>query len=101
MLVFIDDSGDTGFKFGKGSTRFFVIALVIFEDELEAEKTAVAVKDLRRSLKFPDDVEFKFFKSSQNIRLKFLKIIVGFRFRIRCLVIDKTILRSSELKSNK
>ncbi|TSC88726.1 MAG: hypothetical protein G01um10145_752 [Microgenomates group bacterium Gr01-1014_5] len=26
MLVFIDDSGDAGFKLEKGSSRFFVIA---------------------------------------------------------------------------
>lgn len=54
MLVFIDDSGDPGFKINRGSSRYFVIALVIFKDELEAEKTAVAIKELRRSFKFPD-----------------------------------------------
>ncbi len=68
---------------------------------LEAEKMAVAVKDLRRSLKFPDDVEFKFFRSSRNVREKFLRAIVPFQFRIRSLVIDKTLIRSNELKGNK
>ena len=63
MLVFIDDSGDPGFNFKKGSSRFFIIAAVIFNDELEAEKTAVSIKELRRKLNFPDDVEFKFNKS--------------------------------------
>ncbi|MEK7077995.1 MAG: DUF3800 domain-containing protein [Patescibacteria group bacterium] len=101
MLVFVDDSGDPGFKLDKGSSIFFVISLVIFDDELEAEKTAVAIKNLRRSLGFPDDVEFRFFKSSRNVREKFLKTIAPFKFKIRCLVMDKTILRSNELKSNK
>lgn len=32
MLVFIDDSGDPGFKLDKGSSRFFVICSVIFDD---------------------------------------------------------------------
>ncbi|MBI2315295.1 DUF3800 domain-containing protein [Candidatus Daviesbacteria bacterium] len=36
MLVFIDDSGDPGFKLDKGSTSHFIIACVIFEDDLEA-----------------------------------------------------------------
>lgn len=36
MLVFIDDSGDPGFKIEKGSSSVFVIALVIFDDDLEA-----------------------------------------------------------------
>lgn len=44
MLVFIDESGDTGFKVSKGSTQNFVVACVIFDDNLEAEKTSVAIK---------------------------------------------------------
>ncbi len=34
MLVFIDDSGDPGFKFEKGSSKYFVIALVIFKESI-------------------------------------------------------------------
>lgn len=101
MLVFIDDSGDPGFKLDKGSSAFFVISLIIFDDELEAEKTAVAIKDLRRELKFPDDLEFRFFKSSQFVREKFLKRVCNFRFRIRSLVIEKALIRSEELRCNK
>lgn len=37
MLVFLDDSGDPGFKLDRGSSAFFVIACVIFEDKLDAE----------------------------------------------------------------
>jgi hypothetical protein len=101
MLVFLDDSGDPGFKLDKGSSRFFVISLVIFSDDLEAEKTAVAIKELRRSLDFPDDVEFKFFKSSKSVRQKFLQAVNPYKFRVRSLVIDKTLIRSSELRTNK
>ena len=36
MLVFIDDSGDPGFKLGKGSSLIFVIGCIVFDDELEA-----------------------------------------------------------------
>ncbi len=101
MLVFIDDSGDPGFKFNKGSTKFFVISLVIFDDELEAEKTAVAIKDLKRALGFPDNMEFKFFRSSNNVRKEFLQTVNFFKFRVRSLVIDKTFVRSEELRGNK
>ena len=83
MLVFIDDSGDAGFKIEKGSSRFFVIALVIFDDELEAQKTAVTIKELKRELKFPDDVEFKFCKSSHDVRRKFLSAVCKYNFKIR------------------
>lgn len=101
MLVFIDDSGDPGFKLERGSSSFFVIAMIIFDDELEAEKTAVAIKDLRRKLKFPDDVEFKFFKSHPKVRREFLKTVADFHFRVRALVVDKKTLRSPLLRGDK
>jgi len=101
MLVFIDDSGDPGFKLEKGSSAIFVISCVIFDDELEAEKTAVAIKELRRDLKFPDEVEFKFSKSRRKIREKFLRKINPFQFKVRSLVIKKSLIRSEELKNNK
>ena len=100
-FVFIDDSGDPGFKLGHGSSRFFVIALVIFHDPLEIEKTAVAIKEFRRSLRFPDSMEFKFHKSRQQVKEGFLKRINPFNFSIRCLVVDKTLIRSEELKNDK
>lgn len=101
MLVFIDDSGDPGFKLDRGSSKFFVIAMVIFDDELEAEKTAVAIKEVKRTLRFPDNVEFKFSKSSREVRKKFLHAINPFQFMIRSLVIDKSIIRSQELRSDR
>ncbi|OGK40454.1 hypothetical protein A3F34_03130 [Candidatus Roizmanbacteria bacterium RIFCSPHIGHO2_12_FULL_44_10] len=97
MLIFIDDSGDPGFKINKGASAFFVIACVIFKDELEAEKSAVALKQFRRKLKFPDTVEFKFNKSRRSIRESFLKILRPFEFDIRCIVVDKKLIRSDEL----
>jgi len=101
MLVFIDDSGDPGFKLEKGSTSHFVIGMVLFDDELEAEKTAVAIKELKRELNFGENVEFRFFKTRNDIKIKFLKKINKFDFKIRSLVVDKSIIRSEELNSNK
>jgi hypothetical protein len=101
MLVFIDDSGDAGFKFDKGSTTFFVIACVILDDDLEALKIKVAIKELKRNLNFPDTVEFKFHKSQESVRTAFLEAINLFSYRIRTIVIDKSKIRSDELKHNK
>lgn len=101
MLIFIDDSGDPGFKIGSGSTRYFVIALLIFDDYLEAEKMAVAVKELRRSFNMSDHEEFKFNKSKNKIREDFLRKISEFKFRVRCLIVDKTLIYNKELKSKK
>ncbi|KKS97817.1 MAG: hypothetical protein UV73_C0005G0094 [Candidatus Gottesmanbacteria bacterium GW2011_GWA2_43_14] len=100
MLVFIDDSGDPGFKLGHGSTPVFVVNCVIFDDELEAERTAVSIKELRRKLKKSDNFEFKFNKANRELRLKFLNHVASFKFRVRAIVFDKKKIRSIELKSS-
>ena len=101
MLVFIDDSGDPGFKFDKGSSTHFVIACIVFDDNLDAEETALRIKRLRRSLGWRDDHEFKFNKASKDIRLAFLNEIKSCKFRIRAIIADKSIVRSVELRRNK
>ncbi len=92
MLVFIDDSGDPGL--GVQSSLVFVIALVIFDDNLVAEETALEIKKLRRELKFPDDVEFKFHKSRLPIKRRFLETVVKYPFRIRAIVVEKEKIRA-------
>ena len=101
MLVFIDDSGDAGFKLDKGSSKHFVIACVIFDDNLDAEEAALIIKRLRRSLHWRDDHEFKFNKTSKAIRLAFLNEVKGCKFRIRAIVADKSTIRSPELRTSK
>lgn len=101
MLVFIDDSGDAGFKLDKGSSNHFVIACVIFDDNLDAEETALKIKRLRRSLNWRDDHEFKFNKTNKQIRLAFLNEVNACKFRVRAIVADKSLIRSPELRRNK
>lgn len=101
MLVFIDDSGDPGFKLDKGSSKHFVIACVIFDDNLDAEETALKIKRFRRSLGWRDEREFKFNKSTKAIRLQFLEEVKRCPFRVRAIVVDKSIIRSPELRNNK
>jgi uncharacterized protein DUF3800 len=101
MLVFIDESGDAGFKIDKGSSRYFVLAAVIFDDELIAEKTAVDIKLLRRELKLSDNYEFHFNGSKRVIKEAFLKKVSINNFRARVLVVDKTQITSVELKNNR
>lgn len=99
MLVFLDESGDPGFKTEKGSSPFFVINLVTFNDDLEAEKTAVAIKELRRELKHSDFFEFKFNKTPKEEVLRFLEVVNKFDWKYRAIVVRKDLIRSSELKN--
>lgn len=101
MIVFIDDSGDPGFKVSRGSSKTFVICCIIFDDELEAEKTAVKIKELRRKLKKPDRFEFKFNKCSKDFRVEFLKTVADSKFKVRAIVMTKDVIISDELKRSK
>ncbi len=67
----------------RDSSPVFVIALVIFDDNLVAEETALAITKLRREFRFPDDVEFKFHKSRLLIKKHFVEAVVKYPFRIR------------------
>jgi hypothetical protein len=94
MLVFIDESGDPGFKTQKGSSSHFVIALVIFQEELSAEETALIIKKLRKELGHTKKFEFKFNKSNQTHRVAFLQAVKDCEFRIRAIIFEKEKLYS-------
>lgn len=101
MLIFLDDSGDPGFKVGKGSSRSFVIALVVFDDELEAEDTALKIKKLRRQLGLKDSFEFRFSKCRSEYRRRFLECVASSGFRVRAIIMDKERIYGQRLRSSK
>jgi hypothetical protein len=101
MLVFIDDSGDPGFKIEKGSSKVFIITLIIFDDNLEAEKTSVAIKELRRKLKVSDLYEFKFNKCSLLFKENFIEVVKPFKYRVRAIIVDKRVIYSQRLRNYK
>lgn len=98
MLIFIDESGDAGFKISKGSSSYFVISLVIFDEELDAEETALKIKKLRKALNKSDKFEFKFNKCNRKLREEFLGEIKNCNFRIRSIVMDKEKIYSKHLR---
>jgi len=100
MLIFIDDSGDPGFKTAKGSTQFFVVVLIVFKDNLVAEETALEIKKLRRDLKWSENHEFKFNKCEKRIRLHFLKTVASFDFEGYAIVIKKEEIYSRALRED-
>ncbi|OGZ06651.1 MAG: hypothetical protein A3C93_00160 [Candidatus Lloydbacteria bacterium RIFCSPHIGHO2_02_FULL_54_17] len=101
QLVLIDETGDPGFKLDGGSSPIFAIGMVIFSDFLEAEKTSVAIKQLRRDIFHNDHAEFKFSKIRPEFRHRFFEAMAPFDFTVRVLLVEKEKLRSKNLKSNK
>lgn len=89
MLIFIDESGDSGLKIEAGSSRYFVISLVVFEDHKEAENCDKRISLLGRELGYPDGFVFHFKDNSHKMRLAFLEAVAPYDFTYFGFVLNK------------
>lgn len=99
MLVFIDESGDPGFKLTKGSSPVFVVALVGFRYINESIAVSAAIDGVSRKLRLP--TEFKFSKCRPEIRDAFFEAVLPFDFCVRAIVVKKDKIYSSKLRDDK
>jgi hypothetical protein len=88
MLVFLDESGDTGRKINSGSSQYFVVSLVIFHDNDEALRCDRRIELLRNELNRPN-FEFHFAENSRAIRGRFLEAVNSYNFSILTVAVDK------------
>lgn len=88
MLVFIDDSGDPGFK-GLASSDFLVMAAVVFQNPEVAMGIDCNISNYRRKLGWKEWHEFKFNKTTKKVRLRFLRTAADYEFDIYAVYIDK------------
>lgn len=91
QLVFIDDSGDAGTK--PSSSSHLVMAAVVFNDDLVAEETALAMRKFRRQLGWTDDHEYKFNKTKKDYIKQVLLLIAQYDFWVYAVVIHKKRLK--------
>lgn len=89
MLVFIDESGDTGRKIEKGSSRYFVVVLAVFEDNEEAVACDQRIQLLKKELRLSKGQEFKFNKMRREQREIFLRAVMPYSFFYFGIIIDK------------
>lgn len=89
MLVFLDESGDPGRKIDKGSSPFFVVALVTFDDHDEADKCDQRITALRSELKLGEGYEFHFGKNSKRVRSAFLEAVHPHHFFYHAFALNK------------
>lgn len=99
MLIFIDESGDPGFKVDQGASPIFVVAMVMFAtaEAAVATEAAIAASEARQLHK----PEFKFSKCSNDIRDKFFEVVRNCPFLVRSIVVRKAIIQSPRLMTNK
>ena len=95
MRVFVDEHGDTGLKMTQGSSKFMVVALVIFRDEDSAGKANERIARLREEINKPAGFEFHFKENSHAIREAFFRAIAPLEFRYTGLIADKARLQNA------
>src|SRR5215475_4235906 len=99
MLVIIDESGDAGFKLNKGSTPVFVAVLVAFRYEEQARAAQDAIEAVAARLRIRP--EFKFSKCRDEVRDAFFEAVRPFDFCVRAIVVQKHLIYSPHLRSDK
>ena len=100
MLVFIDESGDPGFKLDKGASPIFVAAMAIFKSSAAAVAAQTAIGQSKaRHVHKPK--EFKFNKCSHEICDLFFEAVIPCDFSVRAIVVRKEIIYSPRLIADK
>ncbi|MGP3699172.1 DUF3800 domain-containing protein [Rhodobacter sp. NSM] len=99
MLVFIDESGDPGFKLGSGSSEVFVLAMVVFDDADDAERAERLIVEAQRTYRVKP--EWKFSKSADVVRDRFFQSISAAKFTCFAIVVTKNTLQATYLRESK
>lgn len=81
-------------KLGSGSSELFTVAMVVFEDNDEAQAADDRISLLRRELGQPHDFEFHFCKNSNRVREAFFNAVIPYEFFYYGFVINKECLYS-------
>ena len=89
MLVFVDESGDSGRKIQNGSSKYFVVCAVTFEDHEIANNCDRRIDLLREVLRLPPTFEFHFAHNSKKIRLAFLDAVSPYQFYYHVFALNK------------
>lgn len=99
MLVFFDESGDTGFKLASGSSPLFTVTMIVFEQHDAAQSADDRISNLRTQLRKSPNYEFHFTQCSDSIRTAFFEAVSGEDFYFFSFVIDKSQLQGLDFQS--
>lgn len=102
QLVFIDESGDPGFKIGPGggSSALFVIACVVFDDKCDARNVNSTINELKTEIGWDQNYEFKFHRTSDRENNKFFAAMQKMDFKVWATIVDKRRILNSGSKNS-
>ncbi len=91
----MDESGDCGFKFDSGSSKFFVlVAVYIFDGSSGDDKISEAIKKLKTQHNFSENYEFKFSRCKEKLRKEFFQVITQLPIEYKAIIVEKTKITS-------
>lgn len=93
--LWIDESGDCGFKFDKGSSRFLIIVAVYAIGNIENVISKVEALKTRRSLHA--SFEFKFSRCRDALKRECLRMIAELPIAYKAIVVDKKNVKAPAL----
>lgn len=96
--LWIDESGDCGFKFDRGSSRFLVIACAYL---IELDKECYVKEEanrLKSKLHLTKDYEFKFSRCKDKFRREIFNFITKLPIKYKAVIVDKKKLLISDLR---
>jgi len=88
MLVYVDESGDTGFKFLKNSSPYFTVAAVLFRNPAIAMQCSEAIARLAKRV--GRKTEYKFSAANDEAKRCFFETVMNFGFEYAAVVINKS-----------
>lgn len=98
MHVFVDESGDMGFKFEHGSSKYYSLVAIVFPDTLSADDAREKIRRYRVDLGWKPTHEFKFNRTDVETRLDFLSIAKTMNFEYHGFVLNKPMLFANALR---
>ena len=89
MLVFVDESGDSGMKGKVGTSALFVMTAVFFEENDDAEECDRLIEGAKKLAFRHPNAGFHFSKCSDDLRRTFFGTIAGSPFFYLSVVLHK------------
>lgn len=96
--VYLDDSGDGGFKFGSGSSSHLVMAACVFHSPEDLSAAVQMIEDCASRNRLSR--EFKYSRTADRFKDCFFSCVAPATFSVRAIIIDKSIIYSEKLRSS-
>ena len=97
FIVYIDESGDEGFAFERGSSKWFVLTGIVLE-EIKKEKANELLRKVRKECKLLDKKALHARKLKEEKLNRALEIICGADLKIISIIFGKCFIEEEGLK---